>query len=168
MQTAFLWLSEERVRRVIVGGVDEYDDVLAYSRKRFLQINMEKLADPALQDSTGTPGEGAGFFLLEKSGEKKGMVLDRPFIGKQTDKLSAEPRKQKKTVCYDCSRPSSIMNGKDTGIINPRHFYGEFPTAAALDLAFALCSVPSGEDISCIQITGEQRFGIINIKNCLS
>ena len=165
MQTAFLWLTEKRVRRVIVGGVDEYNDVLAYCRKRFLQTDIKKTADPSLQDNTCIPGEGAGFFLLEESDTKKGPVLDMVVIGRKTDKLSADTRKQRKTVCYDCSRPSSVMSEKDTGNRDPRRFYGEFPTAAALDLAYALCSAPGGQDISSIQITGGQNYGIIDIKN---
>ena len=166
MQTAFLWLAEKRVERVIVGGVDEYDEVLAYCRKRFLQTDMEKSADPALQNNTCIPGEGAGFFLLEESEIKRGPIVDMVLIGRKPVNLPSYTHRQRQIICYDCSRPSS---SKDTatgsGDIDPRRFYGEFPTAAALDLAFALHSTPSGRDISSIQITGEQNYGIINIKN---
>ncbi len=186
IQTACLWLAERRVKRVLVGGIDEFDTILAYSRKRFIKNNMGKYADPALQDHNSIPGEGAGFFLLEENKRKKGSTLKMPVIGRVTQKSFERKEKLGKTICYDYSRSEAVMDkpawldpmarkqqsnvdptaatrfsDKQDRQTDPRRFYGEFPTAAALDLAFALATTPTGQSVSCIQITREKCYGVI-------
>ncbi|WP_457576421.1 beta-ketoacyl synthase N-terminal-like domain-containing protein [Desulfomarina sp.] len=164
MQTACLWLMEQKVKRVLVGGIDEFDPVLAYSRKRFIQKKPADCSDPALQDYRSIPGEGAGFFLLEQGGGKKGSILEIPRIDRTSGNNFVFPKNQGTTVCYDCSRTTPSCIKKKSRQADPRRFYGEFPTAAALDLAFAMATTPGGQEISCIQMTGERRYGIIQAR----
>ncbi len=161
IQTACLWLAEHKVKRVLVGGVDEFDTVLAYSRKRFINNNLGNCSDPALQDHQSIPGEGASFFLLEQGGSPKGPMLDIPRIGRTTGSNFKLPENRGTTIYYDCSRTSPPIIQEKSRQLDPRSFYGEFPTAAALDLAFALAITPVGQSISCIQMTGEKCYGII-------
>lgn len=58
LATAALWLHEGRAATILLGGVDEACDVLAYCHGRLA---------PGQQDAAAVAGEGGAFFLLRKS-----------------------------------------------------------------------------------------------------
>jgi 3-oxoacyl-[acyl-carrier-protein] synthase II len=70
---ARIWLEEGRVDSVLLGGVDEYCDILGYCRHRFFgdQVSSVPGMNPlAFNLQTAIPGEGAAFFLLTRAEEE--------------------------------------------------------------------------------------------------
>ncbi len=160
LQTGCIWLNTNRVKRVIVGGVDEFHDILGYSRSRFLSEGCAGNDWSPLQNSNTLPGEGAGFFILEKIDGKSLPTIELPVISKLGAEGKYNLSTSERTLCYDNSDPTHCLidTRKD-----PRSLYGEFPTAPALDLAFAITRAERGQTISCSQITSEGRFGMVKL-----
>lgn len=65
--TAFAWIKEERVKRVILGMVDEICPVLGYCGSRYFPGAHEAIAPYAFENQTAIVGEGAVFMVLEKA-----------------------------------------------------------------------------------------------------
>lgn len=164
LQTACIWLEEKRVKRVIVGGVDEFVEVLGYSRLRFLNEKNEissfysSLQNPAL-----IPGEGAGFFLLEKKNDRDSAKIAMPVIGRMDNNLADYYNKAERVIAYANIDPEKIDNFNPwlQGKENPRQWYGEYPTASALDLAYVLLANRKNETTCCMQITSDNSYGIV-------
>ncbi len=126
--TAMLWIKEGRVKSVLVGGVDEYCDVLGYAAKN-LHTTRNNL--PL------TLGEGGCFFVLSKSAvcNETGYarlaqvdIFDQkrtPFLAKNRLVILGSPGCG---ACNDMVGPTCICQDK---------LYGTFPSAAALDMGTA-------------------------------
>ena len=67
--TAGQWLAEGRVDRVLFGAVDEHCPVRGYCWSRFFgpQAADQSVMPLELDRQTSVPGEGAAFFVLERS-----------------------------------------------------------------------------------------------------
>ena len=72
--TAALWLEEGRVDRVLVGGVDEYGEVLGYCWQRSFGEPDAPACQPLdTRRQTARPGEGCAFLLLERPSAGKAV-----------------------------------------------------------------------------------------------
>lgn len=68
LQTACGWLQEGRVARVLVGGVDQHLDLVAYSQARLLGAEGTREFHPlGANGSTALFSEGAAFFILSRA-----------------------------------------------------------------------------------------------------
>ena len=126
--TAMLWIQEGRVKSVLVGGVDEYCDVLGYATAN---LYAAKNTHPP------TLGEGGCFFVLSKStcnetGYARLAKVDifdqnkTPFFAKNRLVILGSPGYG---ACNDMALDPSYIC-QDT-------LYGRFPSAAALDMGTA-------------------------------
>ncbi len=166
LQTACIWLEENRVKRVIVGGVDEFSDVHGYSRLRFLNERFSGDSYyPGIHDRSVFPGEGAGFFLLEKQKDRDYPQISMPTIGRVDENTKDCLERCERTIIYGDSSSRKISNGTlpENNRENSRCLYGEFPTASAIDLAYALFTGKPNMTTCCMQLTNENRCGILTI-----
>jgi 3-oxoacyl-[acyl-carrier-protein] synthase II len=150
--TAWCWLREERVERVLFGAVDEYSDVLGYCwEKYFGALGTAGTAmDPFdFERQSAIPGEGSVFLVLTKnenqgrygwiSGVDMGFVdqgkLELPEGGLLI--LGVDGHKETGTL-YSRHIPTS------GGLVCYTPFYGSFPTSPAFDLAAAGLLIQGG------------------------
>lgn len=72
LQLAAAWLGEGSVDHVLVGGVDQHGDVLAYIADAKLHVGRDGKMMPFLSAAArAVPGEGAAFFFVGRGGEGK-------------------------------------------------------------------------------------------------
>ena len=127
--TAMHWIEEGRANSVLVGGVDEYCDVLGYAAAN---LHASK------NNQSLTLGEGGCFFVLSKSTvcNEKGYarlasvdIFDpkrNPFFAKNRLVIMGRPGYGS---CNDmASEPSGLCQ---------EALYGNFPSAGALDMGTA-------------------------------
>lgn len=127
--TAMLWIEEGRTKSVLVGGVDEYCDVLGYAAAN---LYAAKNTQPP------TLGEGGCFFVLSKSSVcnetgyaqlAKVDIFDQnktPFFAKNRLVIMGRPG-------YGAGNDMAL----DPSYICQDTLYGTFPSAAALDMGTA-------------------------------
>ena len=146
--TACLWLKEKRVKRVLVGGVDEYPSFLEYCRNRYLEEKKDDIC--LLSDVNAVPGEGAAFFVVEMAENDSGKpLLKMPLFGNVGS--DHEESLVLHTKCYVATGASIHRDIwlKSVPTASTRYdfaeFYGYFPSVAALDLA-ALTSLKGDFD----------------------
>jgi len=146
--TALIWLSEGRVDTVLVGGVDEYCNVLGHYRQTLDGRGSAGAGqgEPAL----AVIGEGAAFFVLSKSGETAGAygIIESVSMGKIPGRLpgpdDGSPVILGADGYTDClnrdPRRVSISGtiGVYTGV------YGGLPVGQAFDMAIAALSLTGG------------------------
>jgi 3-oxoacyl-[acyl-carrier-protein] synthase II len=187
------WLEEGRVDSVLLGGVDEYHDVLGYSWHRYYgeQATADHEIRPFEYDlQTAIPGEGAVFFLLTRADEipsRYGYIenvmmgrCDRdPLIIADDTFLFAGADGHK-----HCSGYYKQYISENARLASYTPVYGSLPIGPAFDMAIAalsrktgiLCNPPSGNItttdrnmndklIKCLKINNEGQFGIITLGN---
>ena len=71
LQLAGAWLREGSVDHVLVGGVDQHGEVMAYIANEKLKVSPDGKIRPFASPVSAVPGEGAAFFLVSGSGEGK-------------------------------------------------------------------------------------------------
>jgi 3-oxoacyl-[acyl-carrier-protein] synthase II len=149
--TAGIWLEEGRVDSVLLGGVDEYSELLGYCWHRFFgdtEWSVQNMKPTAFNLQSAVPGEGAAFFLLTRVKEEipspYGLIgdvdmgrygrgpLEMPeealfFIG-------ADGHKQCGSY-YDRYLP------KKTALACYTPLYGSLPIGSAFDLAIGALSL---------------------------
>jgi 3-oxoacyl-[acyl-carrier-protein] synthase II len=145
------WLEEGRVDSVLLGGVDEYCDVLGYCRHRLFgdqEAGGQGMNPLAFHLQTAVPGEGAAFFLLTKAEEGsrppygfiKDMEMGRGYRGKLEMPgetlffIGADGHK----LCgsyYGRTLPEEATVACYTPL------YGSLPVGPAFDLAIACLSI---------------------------
>lgn len=148
IMTAVQWLKEGRVESVLVGGVDEYSEVMGYAATG---LAAKKGAKPV------TMGEGGCFFLLSNAGNtlEKGYAK----IGK------AEIFDPVKTPC--CTEDLPVIMGslgygaysslaQEQPGISFESLYGNFPAGAALDMGVACMGF--SDKLFLNKITGKTGF----------
>lgn len=129
LQTACEWLREGRADRVLVGGVDQHHDLVAYSEHR-LAHTPEGLA----------PSEGAAFFLLARAGGgEAGCTLEGVRLGHVR---TAPPDFSPAPLVVGHHRYKEIPQDVETRCYSP--LFGHLPVGPALDLAVACLCVGEG------------------------
>ena len=150
--TALLWLEEGRVDRVLVGGVDEYGDVLGYCWKRLFG---EPGAPPCLpletRRQTARPGEGCAFLLLERlsSGQPCAVVIEAVHMGRADGANPPIPTDRLLVLGADghrrCAGAYARLVPQGSVVTSFGHLWGSFPTATAFDAAAAAVLLQSGQ-----------------------
>ncbi len=147
--TACQWLAEKRVDAVLVGGVDEYCDVLGYCRQRFFGNSRCPAIEPFEFDKqTAIAGEGAAFFLLSLdtvNGSGYGYIEDvrmgniaREAVPDNACLFTGADGHKK------CGNAYKQYLDKTMPVASYAPVYGSFPTATALDMAVAGISMKTG------------------------
>jgi 3-oxoacyl-[acyl-carrier-protein] synthase II len=149
--TAGIWLEQGRVDSVLLGGVDEYSELLGYCWHRFFMSSEWGIRDMkpmAFNLQSAIPGEGAAFLLLSRAEE--GSHSPYGFIGDvDVGRYGRGP--------LECSKETLFFIGADghkkcgsfykrllpeqasTACYTP--LYGSLPVGPAFDLAIAALSI---------------------------
>lgn len=162
--TACLWLQEERVTRVVVGGGDEFAPFFHYCRSRYLS-DGDEAPQAMLTDGEVIPGEGAAFFVLENESENPASTISLPTVGRAQElKMLLEKNQYVTPGRLSKSLLSkSKMLWDHNEILQPRNFYGHFPAAAALDLASLMVTVDDRGGI-CLDGNDRGQMACIEVK----
>jgi 3-oxoacyl-[acyl-carrier-protein] synthase II len=146
--SAGLWLAEGRVDRVLLGGVDEYCEVLGYCWRRFYGEQAGGPMRPMQFDQQrAVPGEGAAFFLLscqEGPAPRYGVIVDVE-IGNDDSARVELPDDAVLILGADghrkcCSRYAQYLSADRTSACYTP-LYGSLPVGQAFDMAIAALSI---------------------------
>lgn len=151
LQTAWLWLAEGRVDRVLFGAVDELSELIGYAWYRQRGITEEQEVTPLLTGvESAIPGEGAAFLLLSRREEARegycfldgvttGRHLKPGSLGSPQDLLvlGADGRREKGAEYATLAGQSRIA------CFTP--FYGSMPAGPAFDIAAAALMLKEGK-----------------------
>ncbi len=190
--TAWCWLAEERVDRVLFGAVDEYSDVLGYCWERYfgtggaVRVEMRPLD---FERQSAIPGEGSAFLVLSRNGIRarygwiKGVDMgfaDRGELGLPGDEplfLGADGHigTGKLYAPYVAGRENFFCHAPA---------YGSLPVGPAFDIAIAAHEIglfrPSSPDpdianvgtsgglllqktIRCLKLGRQGAFGLVTL-----
>ncbi len=148
--TAILWLEEGRVDRVLVGGVDEYGDVLGYCWKRFFGEPDASTLPLDAGRQTARPGEGCAFLLLERpsAGGRYAGVIEGVCMGRAGRGNPLIPADRLLVLGADghrrCAGAYTQLVPAGSAVTSFGHLWGSFPTATAFDAAAAAVLLQSG------------------------
>ena len=188
--TAMRWLKEERVDYVLLGGVDEYCDLLGYCWWRFLSGWGKSPMEPfRFGRQSAIPGEGAAFFLLSRPKESSGLYCN--IVDVQTGNIKSGPPALSEGGLLiigadghkECGEVYKNFLGKNTRTVAFTSIYGSFPTNNAFDMAAAglilkgdmtflqSYTPPSNKSsplerielVQCLKVGTEGDFGIITL-----
>jgi len=173
LQLGCMWLSERRVKRVLVGVLDEWLDFFSFCQG--LAVASPGGATDATMPGTAyfagnrRTAEGAAFFLLEDELEGDCPVkLSLPEFAEsalQTDYA----RDYDKIIGAD-SLPHAGRRSQLDGSANEqkynvfRNIYGSFPTAAGLDLCALAGGLQDGQSGLCIE-SGGGEHALLRLKS---
>lgn len=151
LQTARLWLAEERVDRVLFGAVEELSELIGYAWYRQRGRADKPEMTPLLTGvESAVPGEGAAFLLLTRKEEVQDgyCLLDRITTGRHLKPgfhssphdlllLGADGR-------IENGAAYSILAEKSTiACFTP--LYGSMPGSPAFDIAIAALMLKEGK-----------------------
>lgn len=194
LQTAWLWLAEGRVDRVLFGAIEELSELVGYAWYRQRGKSDQPAARPLLTAvESALPGEGAAFLLLSRAEEARkgyclidsvttGRHLQPGFMSTQQDLLllAADGRREYGAAYAGLAAQARIA------CFSP--LYGSMPTGPAFDLAIGALMLkdgttfvsPGGEcdfpatvaaggealtaGISCLSLGEDDGFGLVNLK----
>jgi 3-oxoacyl-[acyl-carrier-protein] synthase II len=149
--TAVLWLAEGRVDRVLVGGVDEYVDVLGYCWQRtFGEPEAARCHPLDTRRQTARPGEGCAFLLLERpaAGVRCAGIIDAVRMGRASAAAARIPADRLLVLGADghrrCAGAYARLVPAGSAVTSFGHLWGSFPTATAFDAAAAAVLLQSG------------------------
>jgi 3-oxoacyl-[acyl-carrier-protein] synthase II len=151
LQTAWLWLAEGRVDRVLFGAVEELSELIGYAWHRQRGIAEQPEMTPLMTGAeTAIPGEGAAFLLLSRKEEAQegyclidrvttGRFLKPGFMASSRELLvlGADGRKEKGADYATLAENNAIA------CFTP--LYGSMPAAPAMDLAVAALMLKEGQ-----------------------
>jgi len=150
--TAALWLEEGRVDRVLVGGVDEYGDVLGYCWQRFFGGSGSAPCQPLDNGrQTARPGEGCAFLLLERPAATRRCagVIEGVHMGRAGGAPPPIPADRLLVLGADghrrCAGAYTRLVPAGCAVTSFGHLWGSFPTATAFDAAAAAVLLQSGQ-----------------------
>jgi len=132
--SAWQWLDEERADTVLLGGVDEYCEVLGYCRHRL----------PGCQSAV--IGEGAAFFVLSRDAETSppyGFISDLQ-IGNHWGRELSTPHDALLLLDACSSEYRQYIRG-DSRVASYSPIYGSLPVGMAFDMAIASLSLKEGK-----------------------
>jgi 3-oxoacyl-[acyl-carrier-protein] synthase II len=149
--TAALWLEEGRVDRVLVGGVDEYGEVLGYCWQRsFGEPDAPACLPLDTRRQTARPGEGCAFLLLERlsPGQPCAGVIEAVRMGRVGGAPPPIPADRLLILGADghrrCAGAYARLVPPGSAVTSFGHLWGSFPTATAFDAAAAAVLLRSG------------------------
>jgi len=150
--TALLWLDAGRVDRVLVGGVDEYGEVLGYCWERFFGAADASGCRPLdTRRQTALPGEGCAFLLLERTtGVPGGVgVIESVQMGRVGATAPQIPSDRLLILGADghrrCAGGYLQLVPPGSVVTSFGHLWGSFPTATAFDAAAGAVLLQSGK-----------------------
>jgi 3-oxoacyl-[acyl-carrier-protein] synthase II len=160
LQTAWLWLAEGRVDRVLFGAVDELSELIAYAFYRQHGIPATGAMAPL---ATGTEsaviGEGAAFFLLSRKEESREgyCLLDQVDNGRHLPSWSPEAERELLVIGADGRRElgvgyAALAAGASVGCFTSH--YGSSPATPAFDLAAAALMLKNGLNFPASEVGG--------------
>jgi 3-oxoacyl-[acyl-carrier-protein] synthase II len=169
---ARIWLAEDRVTSVLIGGADEHSPVLEYSWSRFFSQHPS-LLNQSLDAGRRkfSIGEGAVFFLLSKPDRNPspyGFIesiqmgnLNREAIAFpgntviiiDTDNCATHPRYYREII------PRELPVQSYTSI------FGSSPVGMSFDMAVACLILKKNisESVCCLKITRQKEYGFISM-----
>jgi len=149
------WLEERRVDQVLLGGVDEYCEVMGYCWQRFFGLREERQMQPMEFDrQSAVAGEGAAFFLLSgihHGDQNYGFIKDIQIGNLDRE----EPKIPENTILFlgadghrSCSANyvRSIKTDVEVAAYSP--LYGSLPVGLAFDMAVAGLTIKGGRVIA--------------------
>lgn len=154
LQTAWLWLAEGRVDRVLFGAVEELSELIGYAWFRQRGASSEPEVVPLLtRTESAIPGEGAAFLLLSSKEEAHEgyCLLDEVITGRHLKAetfnstgdllvIGADGRLEKGAEYAALAEHSRIS------CFTP--FYGCSPAGPAFDLAVAALMLNGGKSFA--------------------
>ncbi|WP_419781051.1 beta-ketoacyl synthase chain length factor [Maridesulfovibrio sp.] len=150
LQTAGCWLNEGRVKRVLLGLVDEKTPLLEENTRRLLQA--KNLSGELLKT-----GEGACFFLLGPADESESKYGAIEFEAISPQEL------QEKVLPASIFSPARTLPGlMELGIPATASRQEDMPCAAGAELAHAARQGAKLGSSNCIEQAGK-NFGLISI-----
>lgn len=151
LQTAWLWLAEGRVDRVLFGAVDEMSELIAYAfyRKHGLP-EAGRMTPLTTGAESAMIGEGAAFLLLSRQTEAREgyCLLDQVDNGRYLRSWSPEAGEELLVIGADGSRElgagyAALAAGAPLACFTPH--YGSLPAGPAFDLAAAALMLKDGK-----------------------
>lgn len=194
LQTAWLWLEEGRVDRVLFGAVDELSELIAYAFFRQHGLTPEGAMNPLVTGKdSAVIGEGAAFFLLSLPDEGRAgyCLLDRVDNGRHLKSWSPQASDELLILGADGRRElgagyAALGNGARVACLTPH--YGSSPVGPAFDVAAAALMLKTGvtfatpgtcdfsarltaggaalgtERITCLTFGDDDGFGLVRLK----
>ncbi|NTV52315.1 MAG: beta-ketoacyl synthase [Candidatus Firestonebacteria bacterium] len=150
LQTAWLWLDEGRVDRVLFGAVDELSELIAYSFFRRYGLPPAGEMNPLrLGEESAVIGEGAAFFLLSRKAESRGgyCLLESVETGRHLRSWSPASAEELLIIGADGRRALGAgyaALAADANLACFTSHYGSSPAGPALDLAAAALMLQNG------------------------
>jgi 3-oxoacyl-[acyl-carrier-protein] synthase II len=149
--TAGIWLEQGRVDSVLLGGVDEYSELLGYCWHRFFgntEWGVQDMKPTAFHFQSAVPGEGAAFFLLTRAQE--GSPSPYGFIrGVDMGRYDRGPLEMPEETLFFIGADGHKQCGSFYKRLLPEQastacytpLYGSLPVGPAFDLAIAALSL---------------------------
>jgi 3-oxoacyl-[acyl-carrier-protein] synthase II len=133
LATACYWLKEGRTDRVLVGGTDDYSQIMAWHRRQLL-------ASPEAPTYLPPVGEGAVFFVLDRKVEEPsvyGCILEAGL--ENSEMLHAWSRNAPIIIGADGFSPNEARYDRwpCQGLLAYSPLYGQLPVGTAFDMAIA-------------------------------
>lgn len=175
--TARQWLVEGRVDTVLLGGVDQYCEVLGYCWWRYFGTWPPALTPLNFERQTAVPGEGAAFFVLtpETATEQKSYAtIEDVCLGRLDAGLSLP---QGALVLgadghVSSGRRYQALLSESHSAIARADLWGSLPVGQGFDLAFAALGLSdnrptsafsSSQAAQCLKCTPAGEFGLISL-----
>ena len=191
--TAIRWLEGDRVDYVLLGGVDEYCDILGYCWWRFFgEWGKTPLEPFSLERQSAIPGEGAAFFVL--SGPRRNAAPYCHIVDVRTGNVEDEIPSLSENGLFvvgadghkRCGKSYRAFVGNRSRAVSFTPAYGSFPTNNAFDMAAGalilrrnktfnpLYAYPQSgpekhfpheeiDSLECLKVDAEGDFGIITL-----
>ncbi len=149
--TAGIWLEQGRVDSVLLGGVDEYSELLGYCWHRFFRDSEwgdQDMKPLAFNLQSAIPGEGSAFLLLVRAEE--GSPTRYGFIGDvETGRYGRGPLESPEEALFLIGADGHKKCGSYYKRLLPEQakaacytpLYGSLPVGPAFDLAIAALSI---------------------------
>ena len=151
--TACLWLTEDRLDAVLLGGVDEYCGVLGYCRRRFFgAVGREGMQALDLERQTAVAGEGAAFLLMSRAmgPGARYAVMDEVEVGRRPGGIAelVPPRAVMLLGADGCKKFGwKYLRDAEEGqeVVCYSSLYGSLPVGFGFQLAAAALMVTEGK-----------------------
>jgi 3-oxoacyl-[acyl-carrier-protein] synthase II len=170
--TAWCWLREGWVDRVLFGAVDDFSPVLGYCYYRFFgfgDVPVPVMEPLDFEKQTAIPGEAGVFFLLstDENRAKHGFItgIANGFAGGNAFPL---PIDQQLIIGADGHKDTGVYYAVEVaGRRDVRCYtslYGSLPTGQALDVAIAALSMKEKEAFTCLKIGRAGEIGLVVVQ----